>query len=452
MIRRHRRYRQHALAFLAWLTLWVCLPAVAGGSPPIVVDRAGAGFDPWPSTTVLLDPTHTLRLDDVRARASEFKVPAGAASNLGFRRETVWLRIPLEIRISAPSWIFEIGYPSLDRIDGWLVADGVVEDRFTMGRELRSDARPLRSRAHATPLMLEPARRYELYLRVRTVSSVILPMNLQTADGFLGHESSRMLVQGLVLGLLCLLLFVTVVNGVVHRSRVFAFYGLQLTGIFVFLVSYSGLGHQFLWPAQSGLLAKINPLALAVSLIGTSLFVLDVLDLRRQRPRMARIVSGIAVTAAALFVLSLFGVMDYHQTTLSLSLIAPWPLALAIVESTRQARAGHRIAGMMLAGWLANVFGVLEASFLFRGWIPANFVTVNLFQFSGVIEMLVWMQVVAMHIESVRRDAERSAVEKQALQSLAVTDPLTGLPNRRGLRTALEAAVPSAGPRAAVAV
>jgi GGDEF domain-containing protein len=37
----------------------------------------------------------------------------------------------------------------------------------------------------------------------------------------------------------------------------------------------------------------------------------------------------------------------------------------------------------------------------------------------------------------VRRDAERAQLEKDALHSLAHTDPLTGLPNRRGLSVAL---------------
>jgi GGDEF domain-containing protein len=69
-----------------------------------------------------------------------------------------------------------------------------------------------------------------------------------------------------------------------------------------------------------------------------------------------------------------------------------------------------------------------------------------------MLEMLAWMQVLALRVEGVRRDAERSLAERQALHSLAHTDALTGLPNRRGLGLALDAALPRAGADAALAL
>lgn len=68
----------------------------------------------------------------------------------------------------------------------------------------------------------------------------------------------------------------------------------------------------------------------------------------------------------------------------------------------------------------------------------------HLFQFGSVVEMFAWMRVLALRIEEVRREAQRSVAEKKVLHSMAHTDPLTGLPNRRGLATAIENALPTA--------
>ena len=57
-----------------------------------------------------------------------------------------------------------------------------------------------------------------------------------------------------------------------------------------------------------------------------------------------------------------------------------------------------------------------------------------------------------LRIEGIRRAAERTELEKQALVSLAHTDALTGLPNRRGLQQALAAALPASRGDSATAV
>jgi diguanylate cyclase len=51
-----------------------------------------------------------------------------------------------------------------------------------------------------------------------------------------------------------------------------------------------------------------------------------------------------------------------------------------------------------------------------------------------------------------RHFAERAGREREALRSLAHTDPLTGLPNRRGLQLELDAALPRASPERLLAV
>ena len=52
-----------------------------------------------------------------------------------------------------------------------------------------------------------------------------------------------------------------------------------------------------------------------------------------------------------------------------------------------------------------------------------------------------WMRVLGVRLDETRRHAERVDRERDALRSLAHTDPLTALPNRRGLQLELDNAV-----------
>ena len=57
--------------------------------------------------------------------------------------------------------------------------------------------------------------------------------------------------------------------------------------------------------------------------------------------------------------------------------------------------------------------GALCIAGLLRGLLPANYWTQHLFQLASVAEMALWTRILSLRIEMVRRDAERSEVEKR---------------------------------------
>ena len=72
-----------------------------------------------------------------------------------------------------------------------------------------------------------------------------------------------------------------------------------------------------------------------------------------------------------------------------------------------------------------------------RGQIGANFWTLHSFQFGATLDMLIFMRIAVLRTAARHRDAQRAAQERDTLHSLAHSDPLTGLLNRRGLDDAL---------------
>ena len=63
-----------------------------------------------------------------------------------------------------------------------------------------------------------------------------------------------------------------------------------------------------------------------------------------------------------------------------------------------------------------------------------------------------WMRVLAVRIEDMRTAAQRATLERDTLRSMAHTDALTGLPNRRGLTEVLDRVLPVSVPERMTAV
>lgn len=406
-------------------------------------------FDAWPAVQVLFDPSRALGLADVMARPERFVLPDVPKANFGPRAESLWLRLPVQAD-AADRWIFEVDYPPLDRIEVWVTVDGRVIRHVLMGSDIPAAERPVRSRAHVFALDLPIGVVHDLYLRIDSETAVVTPIRLHRESAFVGYESLRLLLLGLMFGATSLLTATTFFNGISLRDPGFFHYALMLSGITMFFVSYSGLGHQFLWSTQGGLIRFVSPIGALIALSVASFFVISALGIDERNPRLALCLKVTACCAMLAIVAALAGLIDYRQASVAATVLGPIQIALALAESVRQARGGSRMAIYMVIGWGAYAIGSSSLALLLRGRLPVDFLTQNLFQFSSLVEMLAWMRVLAIRIEVIRQDADRVTAEKQALHALAHTDPLTGLLNRRGLIEAMDLRLAGPSPDFAV--
>jgi len=418
----------------------------------LTLDDSTHPFEAWHAVRVLEDADAALGIEDVLRQRSEFLPANVPMNNFGQRPGALWLHVPLLQASHDTRWVLELNYPALKEIDVYVVQHSTVLRHVHMGDTVPAAHRPMRTLSHAVMLELAAGSRYDLYLRVRSSSALVVPIRLHHSDSFVAIESAQALLQGLMLGVALMLLSTSLINGLSLRDRVFIYYALMILGVSMFFVSFSGLGYQFLWDSQTGVFEKVSPWGALLAMTGASLFVSGALDLQHESPRTAQLLHLAALAGATVIAVSMLNLLDYRQTAFAATVLGPIPIVLALYESIRRARRGHRVAVYMTLGWGAYTIGGLCMAALLRGWLPVNFWTRHLFQFASVVEMFAWMRVLSLRIQVLRQHAERSIAEKQALHSLAHTDPLTGLPNRRGLSEALEAALPGVQPDSALAV
>ena len=428
---------------------FVLLPAQA--ATPLSVDGRSV-IEVWPAVSVLDDATHQQTIEAVLARSREFLPPQGTTGNLGRNSNAVWLRLPLQVPgTQAQRRVLELDYPSLNLIEVYLVQQGRVLSRHVLGNQLRYADRPLPSRAHAVALDL-PAGDSQILMRVQTTSSMVLPMTLRTPDDFTAHESGTHLLQGIILGLgLCMLIY-SLTHWISLRDGMFLQYAALLGGNIVFMLSYFGIGPQYLWPDSPQLSQQVAPLAVLVAVAAGASFINSALVLRESHVRMFWLLRGCAATASLSIVAAVLGWIDYRTAQNMATLLGVGTLLTMVPVAFIKVLRGDRVALYMLCGWTVYLLGAAVITSLLRGYAEPSFVVQYFFPLSTMVEMAAWMGVLGLRVQTIHRSADRARVESEALRTLAHTDALTGLPNRRGLQDKLAVALPLASPQQLLAV
>ncbi|MCX7902695.1 MAG: GGDEF domain-containing protein, partial [Burkholderiaceae bacterium] len=310
---------------------------------------------------------------------------------------------------------------------------------------------PLPSHAHALPLQLD-AGIYDVLLRVSTDSTAVVPIRLLSAAQFVAREARAQLLQGVMAGIgLCLFAY-SLAHWLTLRDRLFLDYALAVIGTTVFFLVLSGVAPLHLWPASAEPTPKVLLLSLLLALAGGSLFVERALALRHTCPWLARGLQATAAAAAAVAAVYALGLIGYSFAKFASSLLGPVPMLLALPAAFLVWRRGDRAAGYMLVGWGIYLIGVMVFTGVARGWLPATFWALHALQFASVCEAAFWLAVLGVRVSELRLSAQRLRREQETLRTLAQTDPLTGLPNRRGLLDALQANLREIAPERMLAV
>lgn len=403
----------------------------------------------WQVITLKADPTYQLSVQDMLGRLEEFEPPASRSGSLGVRKAAMWLHIPiLANEVSQTPWVIHIGYSSLQ-----------ADIYLAKGDRVLQHTRPSiygydgpTSRTPAMAFDLEPGQPYDLLIRVQAMGPLILPITISEMPHQMHEDLSEQMLQGLLNGLALCLLTYSVVQWVTQRERLFAFYALVVLGSAGFSLQFFGIGAQFLWPGNPWMARYAGLAAGLAALAGSFLFLGYALADRGRPSRFQHAMTGGAVITAAVGAATLLGWLSVPLAIAFMSLAGPLPSLMSLPAALARVRQKDPIGTTLLVAWTAYGVAAGVMVCLVQGWVGANFWTLHSFQFGATLDMLLFLRVIALRAHALRLEAQQARRERDILHSLAHSDALTGLANRRGLQQALNDAMPSATPTDLIAV
>lgn len=444
-------HRLMLCSFVLLVAAGLALPAAAQASGALSLDDRTATVDVWPAVSLLHDPEGKLGVNAVLS-STEFAIPQSAHAALGLRKKVMWLKVPLTVLPpSDGKWVLDIDYTLLNRIDVYVSSDGRVLRRAVLGNTLAFADRPIASRTHAVALDFEPGPQYELLLRVETAGSMILPITLSKPSAFHTRAINEQMIQGLLTSLgLCLLLY-SLLQWVSLRETLYLKYAFLISGSVLFSVHFFGLGELYLWTDNIWLETHMAGITSLLASCGTALFVEDVLQ-ADMGPRLRRAMKLLASALALFALLHALDAIDIHGVSIVMSTVGLAPSLLGLPGAIARARRGDSVGIYFIVAWVGYFIASAIMVGVVKGHVGANFWTMHVFQFGATVDMLIFLRIAVLRSAAVHAAAQRATQERDSLFSLAHTDPLTGLLNRRGLNDTLRAALMNSTPDRMLAV
>ncbi|MGZ5072270.1 MAG: diguanylate cyclase domain-containing protein [Usitatibacter sp.] len=431
---------------------WLVLVAIVlasgaglGARAQQLLDADHERLELWPQVRVLTDPDGKLGVAQAIAARDRFTVPQGAYATLGLDRVIVWLRVPLAVaRGGEGQWILDLDYALLNHVDVYTVVGGSVVGHATLGDARPFASRPLRGRTHAVPLEFAAGSSPEILIRIDTPGAKILPLWLSRLPSFHAGALGEQLLQGFVGGLAILLVLYSLAQWVSLRENLYVKYAVLVFFSAMFSVHFFGIGEMYLWTDRDWPQRHLAGVTSLMAAAATALFVEDALsrDLNRWLRRGLRAVAAWHVVATALYAADL---IDIRAVAVIMSTTGLAPALMGLPGALAKARRGDSIGGWFMTAWLGYFIASAIMVGTVRGRIGAGFWTLHSFQIGATLDMLIFMRIAVLRSAARHLDAQRAAKERDTLHSLAHSDPLTGLLNRRGLDDALATALPRVG-------
>ena len=426
----------------AVLALWLGCASVQAQPAPLQLQAQQPAAGLWQALQMLPDPEQRYTAQDLLQGGPAFGPMPPTQGTLGVRAEPVWLRLPLELAASAPGrWVLDIDYAPLQRIDLVLASGGRIVQQAALGSHVPFAQRPLPTRSHAVGLDLQPGVAYELLLRVQTQGAMVLPLRLSPPAMHAENALREQMLQGLLTGLALCLWIYSLAQWVNQREVLFLQYTLLISGSLLFSLHFFGVGAQYLWGGLPWFEQHASGMSALMATCGSFLFIGQALAAGNPRNRLMRAMrwgaAGTALLALA-FALDLF---DTRVLAAIVSVLGLVPALTGIPGAVARMRQGDAVGGTLLLAWLVYFVATATVIGVIRGWVPVNFWTLHSFQFGATLDMLLFMRVLGLRSKALRLAAENARTERDTLHWLAHTDPLTNLPNRRGMQEALSNAL-----------
>jgi diguanylate cyclase len=430
--------------------LWLLAGQMAlaqGAKASITLDDAQPLVEVWPSVTILEDAKKTLTISQILETRPVFKKPETAYGTLGMRRDAVWLNIPVTVGAQGSGiWVLDIDYAPINHIDVYLVSDGKVVEQTKMGNLVPRAKKPVDGRANSYGLTLKPGAAYDLYLRVENVGSMILPITLSKPVTFHARALGEQMLQGLLSGLALCLLVYSLAQWVSLGEHLFAKYALLISGSLMFSLLQFGVGAQYLWIDNAWMEIHAGGLAAMIAAAGSFLFIEQALGGDDMKPWLSKLMRGGAALMGFFVFCFAMDWLTVEQVTLIVSTLGLAPSLLGLPGALRRARRGDSVGFYFLLAWAVYFVTTAILIEVIKGRVGVNFWTLHSFQFGATFDMLLFMRVLGLRTKALQTAVQTAKIERDSLQILAHTDPLTGLPNRRRLHSAITAAILDASP------
>lgn len=366
------------------------------------------------------------------------RVEDGDAS-FGFTLSQFWLRLKVHNELpETKSFALEVAYPLLDDVSFYAVSETGEARQLDIG-----DSRPFYPRDVDDPSMLfsfqlRSGEKVDLYARVHSKGSMILPVRIWQEDEFYEHASSEQKFHFFYYGSLVVIVLINLAIAFTLREKLYLFYALSTSGYLIFFLTSRGYGHQLLFPNFPELNTQLFLSSMPLLALFSLLFARGFLQTKAHSPKMDWALRAMIYFEYFNIVASV--AFDYN---LAVKISAVSALAFFLVLFLAGPVSWHarqRAGAFFTIAWVPLTLGCIATAGRTSGFLPNNFLTEYAMQIGSGLEAFILTLALADRLyreredkvraqaDSIQKDKQRIEVQNQLAEAM-MRDSVTLLPN-----------------------
>ncbi|MBI4351613.1 MAG: sensor histidine kinase [Elusimicrobia bacterium] len=354
---------------------------------------------------VILDPAHSLSIEEIRRLESAGKAPWSSTNklNLGYSKARYWLKLEIENKSAEESnWLLEFGYPLIQVLHVYRYSDAVKPEYWQTGKLAPFDSRPIAHRNYLFNFTSPKGGRTIFYFMLESSGTLLAPITVYSQKEFLGRSSGVAAGIGIYCGVILAMVLFNFFLLVTTRDKNYLYYIGYALSFCLLMNTLNGMTYQHLWPEFPKWNNISVPVLAGISYLFLALFTRSILDTRRYAPHMN---AGLyAITAGALFLI--FGgifhygllVNKFTSFFISAAPLIVLPISLWCLRN-----------GSPTAGYYSLAFGFFFLGAAVRAardlaWIPQNLFADYGPYYGSAVEMLLLSLALAVRIRLLKEE------------------------------------------------
>lgn len=324
-------------------------------------------------------PAGRFSIEQVAAAAPplEFEPLTSTNHNIGYTRQTVWVRLKIVNNSKQPQWWLDVGPSRLQQVVLYQQqADGRWQSQTT-GMGFPFSERPVRHRANLIPVKIPSGQADVIYLKIRAQTSIKLTVKVWSPARFTEDMATDSTMRGILMGVLLGIGFYYLLLTLLLRERLYLYFSLFLFAFWLHFASFNGYLHQYI-PSLTGE-QPIRLIAFAVAAIQFFYlaFSRQFLQTQQYSARWHRLLALLMLVALAMMILSL--VVDLFWMLQIVTLLSSFLITPALIAGFWMLWQGHRPARLFVLTQSIFCLAVLVQMLGLIGITPRVFSDTSLF-------------------------------------------------------------------------
>ena len=375
-----------------------------------------------------LTPEAALQLDRMR----DFKAIATRWVDFGFSRSRFWLRLPVRnATAQSATWKLALEVPTIEYMAVYTAP--IVNGKLTKPRLLMQvneaqpfSARPEPYRNIVTDIKLQAGAEAEILVVYSSKLATQLPISLQSPETFYARARNEDLHNWSFFAFLIGMTLISTVYLTALGFNMAVFYGAYILATGLYLFQTDGYAFQYLWPnSPHWNNISVAPIGMVMAACG-ALFARSFINAPEHHPILNRLLLGIAIGAAALFLVS-FQLLQYTWFKTAVLLFVASSAIFYLLTGVFGVRRGQAGSWFFLLGALAVISSVIYGvvGYLNPGEIEQDHAG-HYGRYALLFEGLAFSFAIFLHIQAMRRD-HNDALQREidvTNEKLAISEAL----------------------------